>query len=47
MAKDKRVQDKKEQKISAILPTDERLTGRAGLALSLGICSQHPDSASD
>ena len=33
MAKDTRFRDKKEQKISAILPTDERLTGRAGLAL--------------
>ena len=33
MAKDKRVQDKKEQKISAIQPTDERLSDRAGLAL--------------
>jgi len=33
MAKDKRFRDKKEQKISAILPTDERLTGRAGLVL--------------
>jgi hypothetical protein len=33
MTKDTRFQDKKEQKISAIQPTDERLTGRAGLAL--------------
>ena len=33
MAKDTRFRDKKEQKISAIQPTDERLTGRAGLAL--------------
>jgi len=33
MAKDTRFRDKKEQKIRAIQPTDERLTGRAGLAL--------------
>jgi len=33
MAKDARFDDKKEQKISTIQPTDERLTGRAGLAL--------------
>ena len=33
MAKDTRFQDKKEQKISAIQPTDERMTSRAGLAL--------------
>jgi len=33
MAKDTRFRDKKEQKISSILPTDEHLTGRAGLAL--------------
>ena len=33
MAKDTRFQAKKEQKISAIQPTDERMTGRAGLAL--------------
>ena len=33
MAKDTRFRDKKEQKISAIQPTDERMTGRAGLAL--------------
>ena len=33
MAKDTRFQVKKEQKISAIQPTDERMTGRAGLAL--------------
>ena len=33
MIKDTRFHDKKEQKISAIQPTDERMTGRAGLAL--------------
>jgi len=33
MAKDTRFPHKKEQKISTIQPTDERLTGRAGLAL--------------
>jgi len=33
MTKDTRFHDKKEQKISAIQPTDERMTGRAGLAL--------------
>ena len=33
MAKDTRFQHKKEQKISTIQPTDERMTGRAGLAL--------------
>jgi hypothetical protein len=33
MGKDTRLHDKKEQKISTIQPTDERLTGRAGLAL--------------
>jgi len=31
MAKDNRNQEKKEQKISAILPTNDQLTGRAGL----------------
>ncbi len=33
MAKDNRNQGKKEQEISAILPTDEPLTGRAGLSV--------------
>ena len=33
MAKDPRFRDKKEKKIRAILLTDERLTGRAGLVL--------------
>jgi len=33
MGKDTRIHDKKEQKISTIQPTDERMTGRAGLAL--------------
>ena len=33
MAKNTRFQQKKEQKISAVQPTDEQLTGRAGLSL--------------
>ena len=33
MRKDKRIATKKEPQISAILPTDEQLTGRAGLGL--------------
>ena len=33
MAKDNRITHKKEQKISALQPTDEQLTGRAGLSL--------------
>jgi hypothetical protein len=33
MAKDNRIQDKKEPQIQAIQPTDDQLTGRAGLGL--------------
>ncbi len=33
MAKDNRIQRNKKQQISAILPTDEQLTGRAGLSV--------------
>jgi len=38
MAKDNRDQGKKEQEISAILPTDEPLTGRAGLSVFAFFC---------
>ena len=33
MAKDNRIQGKKEQQICAILPSDDQLTGRAGLSV--------------